>query len=161
MILQASSRVRLLGAFFAAFLVGLLCCSSESSPGSGSDAGSDAGLGDAALDAKKDAESVKDAADEGGGPGSACTFNRDCSSTTRCACVDGDCKCEVGPRGKGKSGVDLCKDGNDCESSLCLEGTGDVLTCSGECVVPGDCGPKLPVCSNIAIIGTICVRDKP
>ena len=48
-------------------------------------------------------------------------------------------------------------DGNDCESSLCVEGT-DGYYCSGPCTQAADCGPALPLCEDIALLGPICVR---
>jgi hypothetical protein len=93
------------------------------------------------------------------GPGAECTFNRDCVAEARCACdVHTGCACELGPRGTGKNGVDPCTDGNDCASSLCVEGPGGVSYCSDECVDQGDCTGMLPVCSSIALLGRVCIR---
>jgi hypothetical protein len=91
----------------------------------------------------------------------ACTFNRDCPADQRCACAEGDCACADGPRGTGLSGEDTCESGDDCASSLCLEGADDVLTCSGPCVDEGDCGPLLPVCARITGLGPVCIREAP
>lgn len=93
-----------------------------------------------------------------GGPGATCVFNRDCIASARCACANGDCVCETGPRGTGRSGVDPCTDGNDCASALCVEGPGGAFVCSGECMTPSDCGPSLRQCIEVALVGRICVR---
>jgi hypothetical protein len=49
-------------------------------------------------------------------------------------------------------------DGNDCATALCVEGNG-AFYCSGPCGSPSDCGPHLPLCSNIAFLGPVCVRQ--
>jgi hypothetical protein len=95
------------------------------------------------------------------GIGEACTFNADCGRDLRCACTDGTCVCESGPRGCGASGVDECIDGNDCVTSLCVEGQGGAFFCSGLCATDDDCGPALPVCADIAFVGRICIREAP
>ena len=99
---------------------------------------------------------------ENGGTSSnkTCSFNRECPGNERCECKAGDCKCKIGPRGKGKNGVDTCKSGEDCESALCIEGHGGTFYCSGECKSDSDCKDKLPVCSNIAFVGQVCIRKK-
>ena len=92
--------------------------------------------------------------------GAACTFNDDCPASERCECDEATgCACATGPRGTGQSGVDTCESGNDCETSLCLEGPGDVLTCSGPCGGPEDCGGTLPVCAAIFGLGDVCIRE--
>ncbi|MBI5544827.1 MAG: hypothetical protein HY901_13135 [Deltaproteobacteria bacterium] len=94
-----------------------------------------------------------------------CTFNADCTLLTeRCECdeIEG-CFCKAGPRGAGRSGVALCNSGNDCETALCIEGwPAGTSYCSGPCTgsgTDGGCGPALPVCSNIAFVGKVCIRD--
>ena len=88
-----------------------------------------------------------------------CTFNRDCPADQRCGCTEADgCACEDGPRGTGVNGVDTCTDGNDCASSLCVEGT-DAFYCSDACETDADCGPALPACIYVTFIGQVCVRE--
>jgi len=115
-------------------------------------------------DAGKDAAVLKDSGTDAPSTGDAgslapCTFNRECPSTERCECENGDCACRAGTRGTGQSGVTPCATGNDCASSLCVEGQGGTFYCSGECDSAADCKSKLPVCSSIAFIGKICVRQ--
>lgn len=122
------------------------------------------GAGDAATDAGSDGAAPLDAgADVVDGPGEAgapCAFNRDCHSALRCECdLDAGCACAPGPRGSGQNGTDRCDGGNDCASSLCVEGPGGAYYCSGECVTATDCTGALPLCSDIAFVGRICVRD--
>ncbi len=91
--------------------------------------------------------------------GGACTFNRDCPADQRCGCTEADgCACEDGARGTGVNGVDTCADGNDCASSLCVEGR-DAYYCSDVCNTNEDCGPALPVCADIAFLGRVCIRE--
>jgi hypothetical protein len=97
------------------------------------------------------------------GPGMAgeeCSFNRDCKAALRCECVEPDpCTCKAGTRGTGRNGIDACNDGNACASSLCVEGpTGTGSFCSDECKTSADCTGKLPLCSDIAFVGRICIR---
>jgi hypothetical protein len=93
--------------------------------------------------------------------GEACTFNADCERDLRCACVDEACACQAGTRGCGTNGVDECSDGNDCVTSLCVEGNGGASFCSGPCTSDDDCGPALPVCADIAFLGRVCIREAP
>lgn len=91
-----------------------------------------------------------------------CTFNTDCPTGERCECDEQTgCFCKVGARGTGKSGVDPCKSGDDCETALCNEGTDGSFYCSGPCESDSDCQSKLPICSNIAFLGKVCIRKKP
>lgn len=100
------------------------------------------------------------ASDAGPGSGAPCTFNSDCPDAERCACTEADgCACETGARGTGQSGVDTCVDGNDCETSLCVEGPGTDFICSGPCVDDSDCTGQLPVCADITFVGRICIRQ--
>ena len=74
-------------------------------------------------------------------------------------CTEADgCGCEDGARGTGSNGVDTCADGNDCASSLCVEGA-DAFYCSDVCSTNEDCGPSLPVCTDIAFLGRVCIRE--
>lgn len=100
-----------------------------------------------------DAGGVVDA----GPAGQDCTFNRDCRDDERCVC-DGSCVCAFGERGAGQLG-DSCVSGDDCASSVCLEGPGDALMCSAPCDDGFECVDPLPLCSNVAFVGEICVRD--
>lgn len=90
--------------------------------------------------------------------GGACAFNRECAATDRCECIDFVCTCRPGARGTGRSGVDVCASGNDCASSVCVEGSDGKDYCSEECVLPSDCGGALPRCLDVAGLGRICVR---
>jgi hypothetical protein len=87
-----------------------------------------------------------------------CAFNRECPADQRCECVDGDCACRTGARGVGANGVDTCVDGNDCASSLCVEGLEGAYYCSDECETDADCGPNLPQCLDVAWLGRVCTR---
>ncbi len=126
------------------------------------DAGTDAGMDeDAGTDAGMDEDAGTDAGmeeDAGMSSGTPCVFNSECPANERCECVDFDCTCQIGVRGTGQSGVDPCVEGNDCASSLCVEGNGGDF-CSGECTTNADCGPNLPICLNVAFVGQICVRE--
>ena len=97
-----------------------------------------------------------------GGVDDGCAFNADCQASLRCGCADGACLCESGVRGAGRSGVDSCVDGNDCDTALCVEGQPDsggaTFFCSGPCDVDDDCGAALPTCADIACVGRICIR---
>ena len=112
-----------------------------------------------ATDAKPDAKPVR-AANGPGEAGDDCVFNHDCQLALRCECDQGVCTCEPGVRGTGKNGIDTCDAGEDCTSSLCVEGPGDsgVHYCSDECASNVDCTGKLPKCEDIAFIGKICIR---
>jgi hypothetical protein len=113
------------------------------------------------------ADTVDTSSDTGGGVvesdeanrGGTCTFNRDCPADQRCGCTEAEgCACEDGVRGTGVNGVDACTDGNDCASSLCVEGL-DAYYCSDACSTNEDCGPALPVCADIAFLGRVCIRE--
>ena len=89
-----------------------------------------------------------------------CSFNSDCPTDERCGCDETTgCFCECGERGTGVNGVDTCADGNDCASSLCVEGPGGTYYCSDECADDDGCTGALPICSDIAFVGKICIRD--
>lgn len=110
------------------------------------------------VDAGDDVDVDTDA----GQQGAACVFNRECADNERCECSEEDgCFCVVGARGTGVNGVDTCTSGNECSSSLCVEGPSEengVFYCSDECNDDVDCPTTLPICSDIAFIGKICVR---
>lgn len=96
---------------------------------------------------------------DGGGSGKTCTFNSDCPTTERCECSEvAGCFCRTGARGTGKNGVDPCKNGQDCETALCVEGSDGLFYCSGACQTDSDCAQKLPICSNISFLGRVCIR---
>jgi hypothetical protein len=101
--------------------------------------------------------------DELGKTGTECAFNRDCQAALRCECSeDTGCSCQPGARGTGKNGVDTCTSGNDCASSLCVEGPDDGGTiCSDECADNNDCTGKLPKCLPVPTLGKICARETP
>lgn len=90
-----------------------------------------------------------------GGP---CVFNRECASADRCECIDFDCVCRKGARGTGKNGIDTCTSGNECASSLCVEGSDGKDYCSDECATAANCGGALPRCLDVPGLGRICVR---
>lgn len=100
------------------------------------------------------------------GPGEAgaeCAFNRDCQAALRCECTESaGCACKPGARGTGQNGVTPCSDGNACASSVCTEGPPDSGSfCSDACKTSADCTGKLPLCSDIAFVGRICIRQPP
>lgn len=124
-------------------------------PEAGADAGGDAaGPSDAGLDARAKKDANGPGAEDAG-----CSFNRDCNIALRCECEQGDCRCARGARGAGQVGVDRCDGGNDCESSVCVEGPAGAYYCTDECVTPADCAGALPKCADIAFVGRICIRD--
>ncbi len=83
-----------------------------------------------------------------------CFSNDDCPAGTRCHSDGADVYCMPGPRGTGAAGS-VCTTEDDCESSLCVEGT-DTMRCSKTCTSPTECPPELPRC--LGGIG-ICARD--
>lgn len=96
------------------------------------------------------------------GPGVAgdvCELNADCGEGLRCGC-DGACACEPGERGAGQLG-DACASGNDCASSVCIDGPPPSTLCTVACVDDGDCGGALPICADIAFVGRVCIREPP
>lgn len=123
------------------------------------DSSTDAPTTDGGTDAAKDAK-TRDA----NGPGEAgteCAFNYECQLALRCDCdVAFPCECTPGARGTGRNGLDVCDSGNNCVSSVCVEGPGDSGTsyCSDECVDDSDCTGKLPQCTTISFVGRICIR---
>jgi hypothetical protein len=143
------------------------------SDGGGAEAASEAAVrpGDDASMNGEDAPAPREDSGDAGvvvvnGPGEAgapCSFNRECNAALRCECNETTgCECKPGTRGTGKNGVDPCIDGNACASSLCVEGPPDAGSfCSDECDASAGCTGKLPVCSNIAFVGQICIRQPP
>ncbi len=97
------------------------------------------------------------------GSSAACVFNADCPAAERCECALDGCTCQPGLRGSGKSGVDRCSSGDECETGLCVEGpdagSEPSFVCSGPC--SAGCSGDLPVCSEVAGLGPICVREPP
>lgn len=163
-------RLRLFSAFvvasFAFSAIVVVACSDETTSSSPStvDASSDGrtrtdsggeeeeeedattGTDGGAKDATADAKPARDA----NGPGEAgaeCVFNHDCQLALRCEC-DGTCTCEPGARGTGKNGIDGCDAGEQCASSLCVEGPGD----SGAhyCRTSASRTPTAPACCRSA-----------
>jgi hypothetical protein len=113
-----------------------------------------------------------DGAAEGGasgnvdGPGvegTTCSFNRECHLGLRCECSESaGCACKSGARGTGKNGIDPCASGNECTSSVCVDGPPDAGSfCSDECMTAAQCTGMLPLCSDIAFVGRICIRTAP
>lgn len=88
-----------------------------------------------------------------------CVVNAECPADQRCESVDYVTQCRDGARGTGVNGVDTCTVGEDCASSLCIEGAGADFYCSDLCDTDDDCGPNLPVCMDVAFVGRICVRE--
>lgn len=168
---------------FLSLLIVLLassaCGDDDTAPDAATDAARDASMADAAaIDAGEDAttdattdidapatDASTDASTDAGIDAPAtdagpieCAFNRECPGTMRCECDEATgCSCAPGDRGEGTIG-DSCATGNECASSVCLEGPGDALMCSEECAGPSDCRAPLPVCADIAFVGRICVR---
>lgn len=91
--------------------------------------------------------------------GGVCSLNRDCPASARCTCADGDCRCMEGARGVGVSGETRCSTGDDCASSLCVDGNNGML-CSDGCTSNDDCPPALPRCITIGALSlSLCARD--
>lgn len=138
----------------------LSCSTSTAStiPSPPNEAGADAGA--SSEGGAQDASTVVDGP---GTDGTACSFNRDCHATLRCECdVTAGCACKPGARGTGKNGIDACTSGNACASSVCVEGPPDAGSfCSDECLTSSQCTGMLPLCSDIAFVGRICIRTAP
>jgi len=131
------------------------------SSATGDDGGSSSG-DDGGTPAKDSGTSGSmDAAFDATGSNAVCSFNKDCPSAERCECDEATgCFCHIGVRGTGKNGIDTCVTGNDCASALCVEGpTNGTFYCSDECMNAGQCTGMLPKCTNIALVGMICVRN--
>ncbi len=135
---------------FSSFVVAatVLGCSSETSAPTSDGAVST----DVAVEVSADVRAGEAAT------GAACTFNRECSAADRCECIDSLCTCRTGARGTGKNGIDTCTSGNDCASSLCVEGSDGKEYCSDECATDASCSGALPRCLDVAGLGRICVR---
>jgi hypothetical protein len=121
-------------------------------------ASTDSGTDSPAAETDSRADAAIDAPSGEVATGGACAFNRECASTDRCECIDFDCVCRKGVRGTGKNGVDTCTSGNDCASSLCVEGSDGKEYCSDECETAANCGGALPRCLDVTGLGRICVR---
>ena len=150
-------------ALVASFGILALGCSSSSSTSKGDGNAADAGAGDSASSVAPDASGASATGDassvDAAGSGAVCTFNADCPTAERCECSEATgCFCHIGTRGTGKNGVDTCKDGNDCETALCVEGPSSVFYCSGPCTSASGCTGMLPMCIDVAGIGKICTR---
>lgn len=95
-----------------------------------------------------------------GEAGASCSFNRECLASERCECSESNgCRCATGPRGAGALGAS-CTNGNDCASSLCVEGPMGFV-CSDECSSNAQCSGVLPRCVSVATLGMICARLPP
>ena len=149
-------------------------CSKDTTDGTagppGTEAGSDPDGGDpdaaAADSAAEEDGAIAPGTDAGivdgpGKVGALCSFNRDCQAALRCECDEtAGCACKTGTRGTGKKGVDSCTTGNTCASAVCVEGPPDSgFFCSDECDSSAECVGKLPLCSTIAFVGRICIRQ--
>lgn len=131
------------------------------STGTGTDteAGSSVEAGTDAV-AQSDGSAIVDGP---GTDGTVCSFNRDCHATLRCECDQtARCACKPGARGTGRNGIDACTSGDACASSVCVEGPPDAGSfCSDECLTSAQCTGMLPLCSDIAFVGRICIRTPP
>ncbi len=139
----------------------------DGSTGSATDGSSSTDDGGGASDVDGSGSSGKDgssgamdAAFDATGSNKVCSFNKDCPTAERCECDETTgCFCHLGVRGTGKNGIDKCVTGNDCASALCVEGpTNGTFYCSDECMNGAGCTGMLSKCSNIALVGMICVR---
>ena len=147
----------------------LACGNGDSGQSGGSDASasndasgsaSEAGAADGSAAGNDGSTGPVDAAFDARGSNAVCSFNKDCTAAERCECDEATgCFCHLGVRGTGQNGVDKCVTGNDCASALCVEGpvTG-VYYCSDECMDAKQCMGALPKCTNIALVGMVCVR---
>jgi hypothetical protein len=106
-----------------------------------------------------DAKAPRDA----NGPGEAgteCFFNRECQLALRCHDDGVSFTCSAGARGTGRVGADRCQTGDQCASSVCVEGPDGGDFCSDECTDPSDCAGVLPRCISVSIFPSkICVRQ--
>ena len=129
----------------------------EDDGGGGNSTPKDAG-GDAAITIT-DAKAPRDA----NGPGEAgteCAFNRECQLALRCHDNGVSFTCSTGTRGTGRLGIDPCDSGDQCASSVCLEGPDGGDFCSDECADPSECAGVLPRCIAVSFFpAKICVRQ--
>ena len=170
-LLGCTTLASLAGLAVAAGQLAACASTSTSDTTGGNEAGSDGSTKADGSGADDGATTSADGGDGGvptiiDGPGEAgaeCAFNRDCHVTLRCECTESaGCACKPGARGTGQNGVSACSDGNACASSVCTEGPPDSGSfCSDECKTSADCAGKLPVCSDIAFVGRICIRQAP
>jgi hypothetical protein len=119
--------------------------------------GSTADSGDPAPpDGGKDARPTR--VDGPGEVGAECFFNRECKAALRCVCPNGvDCSCQPGTRGTGELGAP-CDAGDQCSSSVCVEGPGVDYFCTDECAGNANCMDPLPKCIAFGGFG-FCARD--
>lgn len=155
MLARSAVPVAMSAAIAVAAAIALSCSAASTSP-----APATAPLAEAGSEAGADASLVVDGP---GAEGATCSFNRDCHAALRCECdVSAGCACKAGARGTGRNGVDACTSGNACASSVCVEGPPDAGSfCSDECATSGQCAGMLPLCSDVAFVGRICIRTPP
>ena len=157
MLARSAIPVAMSAAIAVAAAIALSCSAASTSP---APATATAPHADAGSEAGADASLVVDGP---GAEGATCSFNRDCHAALRCECdVSAGCACKAGARGTGRNGVDACTSGNACASSVCVEGPPDAGSfCSDECATSGQCAGMLPLCSDVAFVGRICIRTPP
>jgi hypothetical protein len=125
----------------------------------------DDGGGVKPKDAGADTTIISDAKPprDANGPGEAgteCAFNRECQLALRCHDNGVSFTCSVGARGMGRLGIDRCDSGDQCASSVCLEGPDGGDFCSDECADPTECAGVLPRCIAVSFFpAKICVRQ--
>jgi len=85
-----------------------------------------------------------------------CFANAECDGAERCENagteLDPVSCCVPGPRGTGQAGS-LCDSENDCESGVCISGSGDGM-CSKTCETEADCPDGMKDCTYIAFSGS-------
>lgn len=118
---------------------------------------------DSGEDAAEGGEPTRDAsARDASGPGvedTSCSFNDECRIDLRCD-EDKGFVCAPGARGTvGFAGP--CDSSNDCSNAVCLEGPDGGFFCSDRCVDEKNCQEPLPLCSNVAFLGKVCIRRPP
>lgn len=118
---------------------------------------------DAGADATDGEGPTRDAATrDASGPGvedTPCSFNDECRLDLRCD-EDKGFVCAPGARGTvGFAGP--CDSSNDCANAVCLEGPDGGFFCSDRCVDEKNCQEPLPLCSNVAFLGKVCIRRPP
>ena len=158
MLARSAVPVAMSAAIAVAAAIALSCSAASTTPATATAPLAEAGP--AHADAGADASLVVDGP---GAEGATCSFNRDCHAALRCECdVSAGCACKAGARGTGRNGVDACTSGNACASSVCVEGPPDAGSfCSDECATSGQCAGMLPLCSDVAFVGRICIRTPP
>lgn len=85
-----------------------------------------------------------------------CFANNECDVASRCENVGTDSLpvacCVAGARGAGQAG-ESCVDENDCESGICIAGSGPYM-CSTTCNTVDDCPADMKNCTFIAFSGS-------